>query len=71
MNAGLFVTPSFPEVGPKAIEQKRQLTTKLERAVERATELWGSHEADDMDQVLHGRLYGGASFLRMDHSDVA
>ncbi len=68
--AGLFVAPTFPEAGPKVGEQKRELASKLQKAVQRATALWGTHEADDIDQVLHGRLYGGATMSNV-HSDVA
>ena len=67
--AGLFVSPACPEAGPKASELKQQLAAKLQTAVQRATALWGNHEAEDIDQVLYGRLYGGASMGRA-QSDV-
>ena len=61
---GLFVAPTFPEVAAKAGEHKLKQALKLEQAVQRATALWGSHEAGDVEQAVYGRLYGGAKMDR-------
>ena len=65
--AGLFVVPSLSAANPNAMprDAPKQLSTRRKQFADQVATQWSQHEAEDVQRVFHGRLFGGA---RMSHN---